>query len=224
MKHVWTLEAELCDLAHEDDITAALHTLRLIGSAKEPYRIAVTQDWHAGGAETYILTFTVWQAGLERQYVMKACTAWAPGQRLGQISDSWLRRRTLLTELGVSTPALIGTGAALLVEEYIPYEFLDALDDANERTRVLLLRALGRTAGLLVRAGFAPLSTHDWRSRGADVVLIDFGQDLGPPGLALGSESGLLAELLNLIDQRNIDLASDEVHAVGAEYESALAG
>jgi hypothetical protein len=50
-------------------------------------------------------------------------------------------------------------------------------------------RSAAETYGLLGNAGFAPMSVRDWRSRGHDVVLVDFGQDLEPAGIAIDSES-----------------------------------
>lgn len=75
-----------------------------------------------------------------------------------------------------------------------------------------------------VAYGFVPLSAHDWRSRGDDVVLIDFGQDLGPPGVGKGSEAGLLSEVLDSVDHAGIDLSPTELMLVSATYESSLSG
>lgn len=122
--------------------------------------------------------------------------------------------------MGISTPMLHGVGRALLVEEYIAHDLLSAFANADDVTRLQLSRALGRTAGLLVNAGFAVLSTHDWRSHGDDVVLIDFGQDLGPEGITTGPEAGLLSELLDRIAASGIELTPDELRCVAAAYEA----
>ncbi|MGH3811082.1 MAG: hypothetical protein ACRDUV_01320, partial [Pseudonocardiaceae bacterium] len=78
------------------------------------------------------------------------------------------------------------------------------------------------TAVLTVSADFVPLSADDWRSRGDDVVLVDFGQDLGPPGVGHGSEAGLLSEVLDNVDRAGIDLSPTELVLVSSSYESSL--
>ncbi|MGH3277732.1 MAG: hypothetical protein ACRDNW_01165 [Trebonia sp.] len=105
------------------------------------------------------------------------------------------------------------------MEEYIPHTVFEAL--GRTRDKVVLLEALGATAARLVSAGFVPLSAHDWRSRGTDVVLIDFGQDLGPANLAPGSESGLLSEIIDQLSARAA-LSNTEFQTIGAAYEEHL--
>lgn len=218
----WTLEGELCRLAGAGDLASALRSLRLLPRASEPFELITAQDWYRAGAETYAFVFQVRQPSGERAYIIKACIAWSPGETLSETFDRWMSRRRLVTELGINTPALMGAGNAQLVEEFIAYELLDALRRAAQETRPSLLTDLGRTAGLLVKAGFAPLSTHDWRSRGDDVVLVDFGQDLGPSNIAKGSESGLLSEITDRIVRAKIELTADDLRLLGAAYEHVL--
>lgn len=216
----WTLDGELCAIGGSDDLATALAAIGLIPDAAAPFEVVKTHDWYQAGAETYILLFEIRQPEGVHGYVVKACVAL--GKSLQETVAEWVGRRTLLSELGVATPALVGVNGADIVEEYIPHELLDALSLADSAGRATLLANLGRTAGLLVRAGFAPLSTHDWRSRGDDVVLIDFGQDLGPANFATGSESGLLSELTDRIARRPIELAPAELQVIANAYEAAL--
>ncbi|MGH3776649.1 MAG: hypothetical protein ACRDRR_13115 [Pseudonocardiaceae bacterium] len=55
-------------------------------------------------------------------------------------------------------------------------------------------------------------------------MLVDFGQDLGPPGVGHGSEAGLLSEVLDNMDRAGIDLSPTELVLVSASYESSLLG
>jgi hypothetical protein len=75
-------------------------------------------------------------------------------------------------------------------------------------------RSAAETYGLLVNAGFAPMSVRDWRSRGHDVVLVDFGQDLGPAGIAIDSESGVLSEVLDNLSRDAVDLSANELRLI----------
>jgi hypothetical protein len=216
----WTLDGELCAIGGSDDLATALAALGLIPNTAAPFEVVTTQNWYQAGAETYILLFEIRRPDGVRGFVVKACVS--VGKSLKETVVDWVGRRTLLNELGVATPALVGVNGADIVEEYIPHELLDALSLTDSAGRSRLLANLGRTAGLLVRAGFAPLSAHDWRSRGDDVVLIDFGQDLGPADFATGSESGLLSELTDRIARRPIELTPAELQVMVNAYEAAL--
>lgn len=218
----WTLEGELNKLAGTDGLPSALITLGMI-EAVEEVALDTIQDWYRSGAETYSFCFSVSTRSLQREYILKACVAYGGGgQSLKDIFATWLSRRRLVDGLGVSTPRLYAAGNAVLLEEHIPHNLADALAEGQHRDAIL--RSLGHTAGTLVSAGFVPLSAHDWRSRGADVVLIDFGQDLGPPNVGHGSEAGLLSELLDNLDRANIGLSPAELALIGTSYETSLSG
>jgi hypothetical protein len=214
----WTLNAELQNLAGQDDLSDWLRSIRLIGQQDALLRLETTRDWHRSGAETYSLLFAaVTAAGQRHEFFMKACVSYGAGVALKEIFAEWLSRRSLVRELGVGTPRLYATGPALLVEEYITYELSEAVARPGQHQK--LLRSIGATAGLLIRAGFSPISAHDWRSRGDDVVLVDFGQDLGPAGLSLGSESGLLSEIIDNLLGAGVELSSSDLQLVGSAYE-----
>ncbi|MGH4012514.1 MAG: hypothetical protein ACRDSL_00955 [Pseudonocardiaceae bacterium] len=214
----WTLEGELATLTGTDGIASALATLG-IAEPDEQVVLDTVQDWYRSGAETYSLRFSASNGSRLSEFVLKACVAYG-GQPLKDIFASWLSRRRLLDSLGVSTPRLYAAGAAVLVEEYVPLGLIDALTSGEYREAIL--RSIGRTVGTVVSAGFVPLSAHDWRSRGNDVVLIDFGQDLGPPGVGRGSEGGLLSEILDNVDRAGVGLSPTELAIVSASYESSL--
>lgn len=217
----WTLEGELAKLAGTGELTAALTTLGII-DPNEEFVLETVQDWYRSGTETYSLRFSVSSRSRRCELMMKACVAYEGGMPLKDIFANWFSRRSLVDRLGLGTPRLYATGNAVLVEEYIPLGLVDALTGGEHREAVL--RSIGRTAGLLVSAGFVPLSAHDWRSRGDDVVLIDFGQDLGPPDVGNGSEAGLLSEVLDNVDRAGVDLSPTELMLVSATYESSLSG
>jgi hypothetical protein len=112
---------------------------------------------------------------------MKACVAYSPGQPLRETFADWLARRTRLREFGIATPEMLVSGAAILIEEYVPFTLKEAVQNAPDQKP--LMDNLGWTSGRLAVAGFMPLSIHDWRSRGTDAVLIS-DRILDPPTLA----------------------------------------
>jgi hypothetical protein len=216
----WTLADELTGLAQGDELADSLTKIGLLDAGEALGSLDVIRDWYRSGAETYSLHFSVaTSAGTRRQYMLKACVASPGSSSLAEVFSEWLKRRALLDALGISTPVLYATGRAVLVEEHIPYTLAEALGRAGDR--IVLLAALGATAARLVGGGFVPLSAHDWRSRGTDVVLIDFGQDLGPANLTRGSEAGLLSEIIDRLSA-SYALSGTELQAIGAAYEEHL--
>lgn len=217
----WTLEGELNELAGKNNLVESLQALALIRPGDTLASLETVSDWYRSGAETYGLHFRVMtRSGQRCECFMKACVAYAGGVPLKQIFTEWLTRRALVEGLGISTPKLYATGPALLVEEYIPHTLSNAFQVAGDRGA--LLRAVAQASARLVNAGFAPLSAHDWRSRGSDLVLVDFGQDLGPAGMVHGCESGLLSEVLDNLANAGVELSSADLQLVGAVYEQIL--
>ena len=173
----WTLAGELKQLSGTDDLSGWFHEVGLMPPSDEFLSLETIRDWYRSGAETYSLKFAVMKrAGMRHECFMKACVAYG-GEPLREIFASWLSRRAVVAESGIATPILYIAGRAILVEEYIPHTLSDVLIHGGKRSSVV--GAIGSTAARLVNVGFAPISSHDWRSRGNDVVLVDFGQDLG---------------------------------------------
>jgi hypothetical protein len=78
----------------------------------------------------------------------------------------------------------------------------------------------------LERHGFSPLSPfHGLRTDGADVFAVDFGQDLGPPGVTSRRGRRLLREAirwLNGVSGRKVD--EKRATAVYAHYADTNCG
>lgn len=164
--------------------------------------VALT-DWYRGGAETYIMDFTVGQAGEIRRFLLKACVALGDFSGTAGIVEQWLGRREVLSANRVAVSQVHGVHSSTLLEEWIPYgigEALSASGNRKGRTQSLLLQ-LGYLAGVLTREGFPAISLNDLRSRGRDVVVIDVGEDLGPPGVAGTDHLAILEQALSLAEQ-----------------------
>lgn len=216
----WSLEGEIARIADREHLVDALEALGLLDSDEALVDVATSRDWHRSGEETYSLVFAVNTDRANRAYLMKACVAYDHFRSLKEIFASWLDVREYVRSLGIGTPQLHAVGGALVIEEVVPYALAEAFGVGDRRA---LLRGVGTTAACLVNAGFAPSSVDDWRSRGDDVVLVDFGQDLGSPGMfKAGTEAGLLADVLASLDRTGVRLAPGELQLLGEAYEAVL--
>lgn len=202
----WSLEAELCAATGLDSV-AELRTSQLFSSdGSEVLQFNIVRDWYRAGAETYLLVFESISPTQASQFVIKSCVA-DPGQSLSGVVDNWLRRRAFVEALGISTPVLLGRSAATLVEEFIPLSLAEALNRNAQHKRLACqtYRAWARLCG----AGFMPVSLHDWRSRGQDLVLIDFGVDLGDP--SFGPQCTSKDAFLDLSRRAGLDISATDI-------------
>jgi hypothetical protein len=72
-------------------------------------------------------------------------------------------------------------GHGVFIEEFIAFDLLSVLRSTD--TKQSLLMEIVRYAAILQGLGFSAIAPYsDLRSRGHDVVVVDFGSDLGPPG------------------------------------------
>lgn len=208
----WSIERELCKLAQEASLPAALARLGLTSASNASYLLKEVQPWARSGSETYSYVFSVTEdSTLERVYRLKACVAAPSGSDLETILESWLRRRKLLQNAGVQTPALFASGHGVLLEEEIPLEIAVAIIGAGRNS---VLAGLLGTAAALAKLGFAPVSPFcDMRSHGDDAVFVDFGSDLGEPrGSSIGANA-IFQQLTQQLSLWGAELApEDEIH------------
>lgn len=137
--------------------------------------IEVINTWHQGGGESYVADFLLTKADVTRHLLAKACIKFGPREAMAE----WLSRRSILQTCGVSTPELIVVDGATIVEEFIPHSLREAYAQADDENREMLKSTFIDTCQRIHSAGFRPKSLHDVRSRGSDVVVIDYGEDLG---------------------------------------------
>ena len=159
------------------DVTEAewLMGAGILSYPAQEYMIEAKNAWQRVGLETYVLEFTVETDGKHFHLIAKACIKFSPTEAMNE----WMNRRALVESVGISTPKLHALAKATLVEEFIPYTFGEAYKAADPKCRERLENEFIRTVLALYRAGFNPKSLHDIRSHGEDVVLVDFGEDLG---------------------------------------------
>ncbi len=171
------------------DMCEALQLAGIVPEHMSLSHITAQHGWTRGGWETYALPFSVHMTDkngtekVEQKLLFKACTPLPGPIPLLKVFDSWLARRKLLETRGVSTPKLCKAYKAVVLEEFVEYHLSDAIMRMNDRLPIL--NELGRSVGIVAQLGFRPPGNiiSDVRSRGRDVVFIDFGYDLGPSKL-----------------------------------------
>jgi hypothetical protein len=190
----WTLEKELCGLVNATSTGEALRRLGLADHSENTPLLEETHGWRRGGAETYIYRFRVISAERAHDVLLKAVTAFSTSQTLGELADEWVCRRRLLAEAGVCTPTLYFAGRALLVEQYVGEKLASWLRRRPSNS-IQLADQVFRLAAVMDRHGFLPICAfHGLRTDGESVYVVDFGQDLGPPGVRRRRSKGLLPE------------------------------
>ena len=216
----WNLQKELAGfakLAEGSSLNDSLSALGMIDRVDEFLELVELGPWYRGGAETYLLEFEVRCRLASSRYVLKACVALGNLTGTAAIVDEWQRRRTTLERSGANVSRVFGVYRSTLIEEWIPFSLPDAFCQAESLSdRAKICKSLGRTAGVLTRLGFPALSIADIRSRGADAVMIDFGEDLGPPSLAGTDHSVILDQALDLV---SATASSDELRLMSETFE-----
>jgi len=213
MKSEWSLKKELCKIANSESINRALYKIGISDDADSKLEIVHSKEWIRSGAETYIYKFTVaFPNQIKKDIILKACVAFSPGKTLESILDQWIKRRSLLSKSGVSTPILYTYGNGIIVEEFINYKLTKILIEKSESQRSILIQ-LAQLAGTLKKLNFAPINPFDdLMSRGNDVVVVDFGQDLGPSNCKTDSSDLLYKSLIKYLENKAKSQLTKHLH------------
>ncbi len=137
----------------------------------------IENKWERMGGETYIIKATFKKNDLHFPVVIKACIKMFPSKTILE----WVERRKRVELAGISTPKLylVPENEGILIEEDIPYDLKQVYGKSDEKERQILYNKVYSDIKKILDIGFRPISFHDLRSRGKDVVFIDFGSDLG---------------------------------------------
>jgi hypothetical protein len=202
-----------------------------LGIISEPVPEAVfeeVQGWTREGAETFTYRFRVLSPGPPKDVLLKAIVAFSTARSLTEISHEWVRRRQLLENGGIRTPALYRAQGALLVEQFIPHKLSEFLRRGSPPPKGLIDQVV-QFAATLESCGFCPVAPfHGLRTDGENVFAVDFGQDIGPPAPTAKRDGRLLREaILWLNKNRGSSQPIDErraralyaLHAAGTEGE-----
>lgn len=217
----WSLDAEIIEAAGAPDLSEALHVLGLCSESCGRCRVAQHTSWRRWGEETYGLKFAVEHAnGATDQLVLKACVALGRLSGVSEVAATWHSRRTLLESHGVSVPHFVYLHKATFCEEFIPYSVVERFTTLSEHARNDMSLRLGNVAGVLTGLGFPALDVGDWRSRGSDVVLIDFGEDLGPQNLVDSHNTSILSHVVEKLE-RVATVTPEDLRRMSEGFESA---
>lgn len=148
-------------------------TLDILG-VDSPSDINILKDWTPSG-EVYSTEFTVNRDGKDEHLIAKACVKPLPTATV----QEWIQRREEISGAGISVPELKNVSDATIIEEFIPYTFQEAYNLSDDSTKEKMKNLFFEAYQILISQGFLPTSLHDIRSRGSDLVIVDFGEDLG---------------------------------------------
>jgi hypothetical protein len=168
-------EKESAGISPNPALLLGVRTAELLG-IENTSAISIQNNWFRAGAETYATDFLVdYGTGGTRHLIAKACIKFSPLESMSE----WLSRRSRIESTGVKVPELVAVDGATIVEEYVPYEFKALYTSSDEAQQEKLRQLYIDLYGMIIGAGFKPLSLHDLRSHGNDIVVVDFGEDLG---------------------------------------------
>jgi len=214
----WSIEQELLSLSHTGSMEEAVVSLGLLPVGETLNSVRSEQGWIIGGEETFQVAFWIeTMSGQRYKYLLKACTTFGAFRGVVAIVAEWLARRNLLNKSGIATPKLYASANGLVLEEFIPYPL------ANIQITDAILVDLAYLAGTLSRLGFSPVDGvfGDLRSHGDDVVVVDFGEDLGPPNASSGKDDHLFSLILGQLKRWEIDISPDTLNNMRAHFQSA---
>ena len=195
-----SFEKNLCDLAGAKTVRHALSRMGLISRPLAEVVLEEVQGWRPGGAETYIYRFRIVTAKQNKDLIVKAVVAFSPATSLSELTSEWIRRRRHLERGGVRTPELYFSTGAYLIEDFIPYKLSDLLR-STLKNRTSICRQVLEFAGVLEKEGFRPIGAFDdLRTDGVNVFAVDFGEDIGPPGVASRHDGQLLDDAIDWLN------------------------
>ncbi|MBK6896788.1 MAG: hypothetical protein IPH06_09375 [Alphaproteobacteria bacterium] len=173
------------------------------------------QPWVRGGGETYIMPFSVKNSsGQSVRCLFKACVTMLPDLKVTE----WMQRREALATKGVESPHVFGHGNGVVLEEFVPY----TLEEGYQRFGGEVVAKAARAFGGIASLGFHPVSGGILRDFRVDdqkrVLMIDFGSDLGAPGL---EPSELWQAFVNDA-KAQLKLDESEIEAYRSDYEAGL--
>lgn len=208
-------------MAETDTLSEAFLALELGTAANAPFEITDETPWRRGGAETYALDFrVVGRNGFARHLLLKACVVPPVGRSLSQVVFEWTERRVLLQEHGVIVPTLYSAREATILEEFVPF----TLEAVLSRTRAIPDWAIAQGAHLAATLDLLRFNTiallQDARSHGDDIVLVDFGQDLGPPYVAPHPQG--LDPLVRAFQSYGFSMTEEQCRDLNRSYRKSL--
>jgi len=137
--------------------------------------ISQPEKWIRAGGECYILPFELKNEQKSIRGIFKAVLS------NGGNVDIPVSRRKLLETNGMRTPHLYGYGGGVILEEFLPYNF----DEALQKFGDIALREVAYAYGVIAKCGFQPVTNgliRDFRANESGKMhMIDFGGDLGEP-------------------------------------------
>lgn len=172
-------------MAAAESIAEACLNLRLPEEGRALSELRLHLDWHRSGSESFSFVFDVFSGDASQRCIIKAYTPYYSGDDLTAGFDRLLARRKLIQEAGGRVPRLYAAHRCTVLERFIRFDLdvaMRVLDrPARERIRTDVLAI----ASALDALRFKPI--NGWlkglRADDSGAFIIDFGSDLGGPGV-----------------------------------------
>lgn len=139
------------------------------------YSFELLSDWHMPGSESFIMDFQINSLKRTERVIAKACIKMGASA----VVQEWISRRELASSAGIEVPKLYSVSGPDILEEYIPQTLKQVYEKSGSDKREHLHHEFLTAYQKLIELGFSPVSLHDVRSHGEDIVIVDFGSDLG---------------------------------------------
>ncbi len=139
------------------------------------YSFELLSDWHMPGSESFIMDFQINSLKRTERVIAKACIKMGASA----VVQEWISRRELASSAGIEVPKLYSVSGPDILEEYIPQTLKQVYEKSDSDKREHLHHEFFTAYQKLIKLGFSPVSLHDVRSHGEDIVIVDFGSDLG---------------------------------------------
>jgi hypothetical protein len=193
---------------HGENLGAVFQRLGIIGPSEIISEYTDRDEWHRGGAETYVASGMYRAATRVGGLIAKALVGISPP--IAQQVRHWTERRQLLAAAGVPVPELYWAGNGLLLERFIDKDLRPISHDTDFRIVVQLASIAAALDGL----GFVPIAfLRDLREADELVYFIDFGSDLGSGG------KSMLDEAWKQLERK---LTGEQVRIARAAYDSGV--
>lgn len=185
----WNIEEELTSLTDADSTEQAIYRLGINVDLSKELAINEIRDWYRSGAETYLYTFSIKSGGTTIPLVIKACISGIGTESINKTVLDWIAKRREASLSDIETPRLYYGGKGVIIEEYIPKTLTESISQGLVSRHDVCAFA-EKTKLFCAKHGLNPLRIlTDLRSRGSDIVMVDFGWDLGNIGSVFNEAS-----------------------------------
>lgn len=168
--------------------------LNLILKTEKFYSLSDMEEWHRGGAETYITLGTVNYIDKngtldKRRIIAKAYSGFSPFPE--KKVEVWQTRANSLKKANITASKVYSAFKGVIFTQFIQWSIIDFINlNRNEQTLRYISKQLSELANKMDNLKIYPVMIFsDLRTDGKKIYITDFGEDLGDiPGKSISTE------------------------------------